>query len=189
MATASRMQLRRCGESPGRRTDKERRGRPGRHRPGAAADPIVALAMAGRTQHRCRGKSSGHGTDDTADHHGRHVRRHRPRSRAAGSRRRGAAVSVDEAAVSRRRKSRSGSHGPAAPIALQRTGGPPLWMRAGGTPYACRAQPDQIYRDRNSFPAEPAGYSPPGNGPFLPQPTGTRQKICDRGRLPWRNPA
>jgi hypothetical protein len=40
-------------------------------------------------------------------------------------------------------------------------------MRAGETPYASRPQPDQIYRDRNSSPAEPAGYSLPGNGPFL----------------------
>jgi hypothetical protein len=32
--------------------------------------------------------------------------------------------------------------------------GDPLMMRAGGTPYAHRAQPNQIYRDRNSFPAE-----------------------------------
>jgi hypothetical protein len=56
-ATASRMQLRRCGESPGRRTDKERTNRHGRHRPGGSADPIAALAMAGRTQDRCRGKS------------------------------------------------------------------------------------------------------------------------------------
>jgi hypothetical protein len=30
-------------------------GRSGRHRPGAA-DPIVAMAMAGRMRHRCRGK-------------------------------------------------------------------------------------------------------------------------------------
>jgi hypothetical protein len=37
-----------------------------------AADPVVVLALAGRMcgiDVRC--KSSGHGTDDTADHHGR----------------------------------------------------------------------------------------------------------------------
>jgi hypothetical protein len=45
--------------------------------------------------------------------------------------------------------------------------GTPLMLRARGTPYAHRAQPEQIYRDRNSSPAEPAGYSLPGNGPFL----------------------
>ena len=42
----------------------------------------------------------------------------------------------------------------------------PLIMRADGIPHTHRAQPDQICRDRNSFPAEPAEYSLPGNGPF-----------------------
>ena len=57
MAAASRMQLRRCGESPGRRTDKERRtgmvGTGRMHR----LIPVAALALAGGTQDRCRGKS------------------------------------------------------------------------------------------------------------------------------------
>ena len=43
----------------------------------------------------------------------------------------------------------------------------PLYGSRAGTPRTCRAQPEQIYRDRNSSPAEPAGYSLPGNGPFL----------------------
>jgi hypothetical protein len=43
---------------------------------------------------------------------------------------------------------------------------PPYGSR-DGTPDTCRAQPDQIYRDRNSFPVKPAGYSLPGNSPFL----------------------
>jgi hypothetical protein len=42
----------------------------------------------------------------------------------------------------------------------------PLMMRAGGTPDTHRAQPDQIFRDRNSFPAEPAGYSLPKKRPL-----------------------
>jgi hypothetical protein len=45
--------------------------------------------------------------------------------------------------------------------------GTPLTERTGGTPYAHRPQPNQIFRDRNSLPAEPAGYSPLGNTPFL----------------------
>jgi hypothetical protein len=60
--------------------------------------------------------------------------------------------------------------------------GTPLMERARWDSYASRAQPERIYRDRNSFPMEPAGYSLPGNTPLLPQTTGTRQKICDRGR-------
>jgi hypothetical protein len=40
-------------------------------------------------------------------------------------------------------------------------------MRADRTPHVCRAQPEQIYRDRNSSPAEPAGYSLSGNIPFF----------------------
>jgi len=63
----------------------------------------------------------------------------------------------------------------------------PLMERACGIPYAHRAQPDQIYRDRNSSPAEPTGYSPPTKRPLPAGSTGTRQKICDRDRLPWRN--
>jgi hypothetical protein len=59
----------------------------------------------------------------------------------------------------------------------------PLMERAGETPYPSRAQPDQIYRDRNSLPAEPAGYSLPGKRPLPSQTTGTWQKFCDRGRL------
>src|SRR5690349_14487869 len=43
----------------------------------------------------------------------------------------------------------------------------PLYGSRAGTPYSSRAQPDQIYRDRNSSPAKPAGYSLLGNGPFL----------------------
>jgi hypothetical protein len=42
--------------------------------PGAAAEPVAALAMAGRTQDRCRGECRVMGTDDTADHRGRQVR-------------------------------------------------------------------------------------------------------------------
>jgi hypothetical protein len=45
------------------------------------------MAMAGRTQDRCRGTSSVHGTDDTADHHGRQfdVRSRAVRSRSGMS--------------------------------------------------------------------------------------------------------
>jgi hypothetical protein len=39
--------------------------------PGAAAEPVAALAMAGRTQDRCRGECRVMGTEDTADHRGR----------------------------------------------------------------------------------------------------------------------
>ena len=46
-------------------------------------------------------------------------------------------------------------------------------MRAGGTPYACRAQPDQIYRDRNSFPAERRQISPARKPPLTAGSTGT----------------
>ena len=46
-----------CGENPGRRTDKERRtgmvGTGRMHR----LIPVAALALAGGTQDRCRGKS------------------------------------------------------------------------------------------------------------------------------------
>jgi hypothetical protein len=51
------MQLRRGGEGSGRRTDKERRtgmvGTGRMHR----LIPVAALALAGGTQDRCRGKS------------------------------------------------------------------------------------------------------------------------------------
>jgi hypothetical protein len=67
-------------------------------------------------------------------------------------------------------------------------GAPPLMERANVTPYASRAQPEQIYRDRNSSPAEPAGYSLPGNGPFL-----LNRRVPGRKSViavvPWRNPA
>ena len=43
----------------------------------------------------------------------------------------------------------------------------PLYGSRDGTPHTHRPQPEQIYRDRNSFPVKPAGYSLPGNGPFL----------------------
>ncbi len=65
----------------------------------------------------------------------------------------------------------------------------PLYGSRAGTPDTCRAQPDQIYRDRNSLPAERRQTSSAGKPPLPSQPTGTRQKFCDRGRLPWRNPA
>jgi hypothetical protein len=45
------------------RTVRDGRFSRGQHRPGSAVDPIAALAVAGR--------KPGHGTDDTADHHGR----------------------------------------------------------------------------------------------------------------------
>jgi hypothetical protein len=43
----------------------------------------------------------------------------------------------------------------------------PLMMRVGGTPHVCHTQPEQIYRDRNSLPAERVKYPHPRNGPFL----------------------
>ena len=55
---------------------------------------------------------------------------------------------------------------PAAPIALQRTGGTPLMDARDGIPYAHRAQPDQIFPARISFPAERVKYPHPRNGPF-----------------------
>jgi hypothetical protein len=58
----------------------------------------------------------------------------------------------------------------------------PLYGSRAGTPDTCRAQPNQIYPDRNSSPAEPTGYSLPRKHPLLPRTTGTRQKICDRER-------
>jgi hypothetical protein len=58
----------------------------------------------------------------------------------------------------------------------------PLYGSRDGTPDTCRAQPDQIYRDHNSFPMKPTGYFPPRKPPLPSQPTGTRQKICDRSR-------
>src|SRR5688500_7058628 len=49
----------------------------------------------------------------------------------------------------------------------------PLMMRAGGTPHVCHAQPDQIYRDRNSLPADRPQTSPAGKPPFTAGSTGT----------------
>src|SRR4051794_21377322 len=40
----------------------------------ASVDEKPALAMGVETRDRCRGKSSGHGTDDTANHQRRQVR-------------------------------------------------------------------------------------------------------------------
>jgi hypothetical protein len=45
--------------------------------------------------------------------------------------------------------------------------GDPLYGSRAGTPYPHRAQPDQIYRDRNSLPAERVKYPHPRNGPFF----------------------
>jgi hypothetical protein len=56
---------------------------------------------------------------------------------------------------------------------MERTGGTPLVMRAGGTPYAHRAQPDRIYRDRNSFSAERCQTSAAGKPPLTAGSTGT----------------
>jgi hypothetical protein len=171
--TASRMQLRRCGASSGRRTDKERRGRPGRHRPGASADPIAALTAAGRTQDRCRGTSLA-----TAPTTRRTIvvgRFDLPRPQAVRSR---SGMDDDTGQVRRPVPRRGAGHasidgkagaGPMASGADRPSADPgtPLMERARWDSYASRAQPDQIYRDRNSFQAQPAGYSRPGNGPFL----------------------
>ena len=56
---------------------------------------------------------------------------------------------------------------PAAPIACSGPGDTPLWSARGGTPYASPAQPDQIYRDRNSSPADRRQIPAQRNGPFL----------------------
>jgi hypothetical protein len=50
---------------------------------------------------------------------------------------------------------------------MQRTGRTPLMMRAGATPHVCHTQPEQIFRDRNSLPAERVKYPHPRNGLFL----------------------
>jgi hypothetical protein len=49
---------------------------------------------------------------------------------------------------------------------LQRNPHTPLYQSRAGTPYASRPQPDQIYRDRNSLPAERVKYPHLRNGPL-----------------------
>ena len=63
----------------------------------------------------------------------------------------------------------------------------PLMMRAGETPYASRPQPEQIYRDRNSFPADRRQTSSAGKPPLTAGSTGTYAEfviaIADGGFL------
>jgi hypothetical protein len=155
------MQPRRGGESLGRRTDKER---------GAV---VAALAMAGRTQHRCRCKSSGYGTDDTADHRGRQA------TAPAGLRlipRRGAAAS-------RRRKvgtGRSGSHGHAAPIAVQRTRGPPVRIARWDSSYPARATGSDLSRSQFVSGRSPSNITGRETAPYG-WIDGYLRRICNRG--------
>ena len=142
-ATASRMQLRRCGGSPGRRTDKERRTMVGTGR--AAANPVVALTATGRTRHRCRGKSlamapMSSGRSSAA------VRRaaRAVRSRSVADRPGGGRPIVALA-------SRAAAWPGRVPLAggagrIQRTGRTPLMMRAGDSRYPSRATGSDLSR-------------------------------------------
>ena len=75
---------------------------------------------------------------------------------------------------------RGGSHGPGAGVPRSRTP-TPLYGSRDGTPDTCRPQPEQIYQDRNSFPADRRRIPCPETAPSFSN-AGTRQKICDRGR-------
>jgi hypothetical protein len=121
--------------------------------------------MASRMQLRRCGERSVEGTDDVD----RTVSGGRPCSASNHRQRR---RRVQRLATSWRWRWAGGGAGGAGPLAggtdrLQRTGEPPLMMRAGGTPRTSRPQPDQIFQDRISLPAESAGYPHPRNGPFL----------------------
>jgi hypothetical protein len=88
------------------------------------------MAMAGRTQDRCRGACRVMGTDDTADHHGRQVRSSTVTSREIPKR--------DGTGQGRRLipswRWRRGERvpWPAAQIAFRGPGGPPLWSARAG---------------------------------------------------------
>jgi hypothetical protein len=193
---AGRTQDRCRGTRPGHGTDDtaDPSADPCRAWPGAAADPVAALAMAGRTPHRCRCRSSGHGTDDTADHRGRQVRLSCGHGTGRGRRlipswrwRAGHSIDVgvtaparfdgrsrvvapschvdEKSARARRRPGRV--PWPAAPIALQRTRGPPLWSARTGLLIP-------IARNRSRFIAiaihlrrNRPNNPHPRNGPFL----------------------
>jgi hypothetical protein len=64
----------------------------------------------------------------------------------------------------------------------------PLMMRAGGTPYAHRAQPDQIYRDRSSFPADRRQISSPTKTAPYGWIDGYLRRICNRDCRPGSLP-
>jgi hypothetical protein len=68
---------------------------------------------------------------------------------------------------------RGGSHGWRRRSPRSGPGGPPLMERAGETPYACRPQPDQIFRDCNSLPAERRQTSAAGKPPLMAGSMGT----------------
>jgi hypothetical protein len=153
-----------CGVSKGpdrpREDGQQRQVQPWTAPSGAVAGPIVALAMVGRTQHRWR-----EGSLVTAPATQRTIIGGRPdcavtnRDGAGQVRRLIPSRRWRAPAVSRRRKvgaGRSGSHGPRR---RSPSGCPadPLYGSRNGTPDTCRAQPEQIYRDCNSLPAEPAG--------------------------------
>jgi hypothetical protein len=136
------MQLRRAGERSGRRTDKER---------GAV---VAAPAVAGRTQDRCRGECSGHGTGDTADHRGRlgigcdsHDCAVTNRDGAGRMVTAGPVVSLAVAlTTSWRRRWQERVPCPAAPIALRRTPTPPYAERALGLLCQSRATGSNLSR-------------------------------------------
>jgi hypothetical protein len=125
--------------------------------------------------------SLGHGTNDTADSHGR--------------------LSIDCAVTNRDGAGRVGDGWPrrvAGGVAgralamwpervpwaggadrLQRTGRTPLMMRACGTPYASRAQPDQISQDRLRFRQNASNIPTHETAPFSLNGRYLR-RICNR---------
>jgi hypothetical protein len=141
--------------------------------------------MAGRTQDRCRGECSGHGTDDTADSHGRlsidcAVTK---RDGAGRGRRLTPSCHVDEKSV----LAGAGPMGRRRRSPCNDPGDPPVRIARWDSLSPSRATGPDLSRSQFA-PGRTRQISPPTKRPLLPQPTGTRQKICDHGRLSWQNP-
>jgi hypothetical protein len=150
--TASRMQLRRCGESSGRGTDDADRTVSGGRRasPGSAADPIAALAMAGAGHRIDVGVSAGSWAPTTQ----RTIvvgRFGLPRSRAVGSLSVTAPAGVGGRPCRGAGDGRSGSHGPAAPIAFSEPGRPPYGARGRASLCPSRTTGSDLSRSQFRF--------------------------------------
>jgi hypothetical protein len=111
-----------------------------------------------------------------------------PRSRAVGSLSVTAPAGVGGRPCRGAGDGRSGSHGPAAPIAFSEPGRPPYGARGRASLCPSRTTGSDLSRSQFRFRQNASNIPIHETAPsFLND--GYPTEICDRGRLPWRNPA